>query len=75
MNKEEIIAKLRHGSIVTKDFVVKQYHRFADFLAEKKSEGRKNGCFVICGMRCTKYVFVLMNIFYLVSVGLSMQFL
>lgn len=65
MNKEELWANVCHYSKVTKDFTVRQYHRFADFLAEKRVELSKNGCFLICGMRCTKFVFILMNVFYL----------
>lgn len=67
MNKEQIIERLRHGSGVAKDCVVKQYHCFADFLAKKKIESQNNGCTIMFGMRCSKYVFILMNIFYLVS--------
>lgn len=66
MNKERIVANICHYSKVVKDFTVRQYHSFANFLAEKKAEARKNGCCVIFGMRCTKYVFILMNVFYLV---------
>lgn len=65
MNKEQIIEAICHYSKVVKDFTVRQYHRFADFLAKKKMESQKNGCFIILGMRCTKFVFIAMNIFYL----------
>ncbi|KAG4076210.1 hypothetical protein HA402_014759 [Bradysia odoriphaga] len=65
MNKEEFYSNVCHYSKVTKDFIVRQYHRFADFLARKRMESRKNGCFVMLGMRFTKFVFILMNIFYL----------
>lgn len=65
MNKEEIYSNGRYYSKVTKDFIVKQFHRFVNYLAEKRRERQKNGCFMMLGMRCSKYVFILMNIFYL----------
>lgn len=61
-----MIARIRHDSLVVKDFVVKQYHRFADYLAKKKVESQNNGCTVIFGMKFSKYLFIVMNIFYLV---------
>lgn len=74
MDKEQVILRLRHDAGVIKDFLVRNYHRFADYLAEKNYESQKNGCFAICGMRCTKYVFIVMNIFYVVRIDSHMKF-
>ncbi len=68
MDKEPVSERVRHCCTVVKDFTVRQYHSFADFLAKKKNESRKNGCCTILGMNFTKYVFIVMNLFYLVSV-------
>lgn len=67
MDKEKLISQSQHYGKVTKDFVVRQYHRLADFLAKKKIERRESGRNVILGMKCVKYAVILMSIFYMVS--------
>ncbi|KAJ6645916.1 Tetraspanin-33 [Pseudolycoriella hygida] len=76
MDKEQLIERVRHYAILSKDFVVRQYHCLADYigpkyhsfvnyLAEKKKERQNDGCALFFSMRVSKCIFILLNLFYL----------
>jgi len=49
----------------TKNFVVKGYHRLADYLEKKRLERKMNNSNATLKMNCVKTILVLMNVFYL----------